>query len=128
YGKLWEDWQDFFWQNKGENENADIGFNSFLSWCQLLKSIENRYENNIELSAEEIEDFADFIRGKQTLNFKLIKLSITDIELYFKAVVYYFDNYLKFIKTIPHYKNLVDKKWLTGNLSQIDEFRLLPFI
>ncbi len=128
YGKLWEDWQDYFWINKGGNDNADNGFNTFLSWCQLLKSIENRYENNVELSTEEIEDFADFIRGKKTLNFKLIKLSILDIELYFNSVVYYFDSYLSFTKTIAVYRNLIDKKWLTGNLSQIDNFRLLPLI
>jgi hypothetical protein len=30
WGKKWEDWQDFFWENKGNNENADIGFNEFL--------------------------------------------------------------------------------------------------
>jgi len=29
YGARWEEWQDFFWQNKGENENADPGFNEF---------------------------------------------------------------------------------------------------
>jgi uncharacterized protein with ParB-like and HNH nuclease domain len=128
YGKLWEDWQDYFWINRGGNDNADNGFNTFLSWCQLLKSIENRYEKNVELSTEEIEDFADFIRGKKTLNFKLIKLSILDIELYFNSVVYYFGNYSSFTKSILVYKNLIDKKWLTGNLSQIDHFRLLPLI
>ena len=26
-GKKWEDWQHFFWKNKGSNENEDIGFN-----------------------------------------------------------------------------------------------------
>jgi uncharacterized protein with ParB-like and HNH nuclease domain len=30
-GKDWEDWQDYFWQNRGENENADKGFNEFLN-------------------------------------------------------------------------------------------------
>jgi uncharacterized protein with ParB-like and HNH nuclease domain len=128
YGKLWEDWQDFFWRNKGKNENADEGFNSFLNWCQLLKSIENRYENNIDLTTDEIEDFADFIRGKETLNFKLIKLRILDIELYFKSIVYYFNNYKQSTSLISVYNNLIEEKWLTGDLSQIDNFRLLPFI
>jgi hypothetical protein len=30
WGIIWEDWQDYFWQNKGKNENADTGFNEFL--------------------------------------------------------------------------------------------------
>ena len=30
WGKKWEDWQDFFWINKGSNDNADNGFNEFL--------------------------------------------------------------------------------------------------
>lgn len=30
WGKKWEDWQDFFWVNKGTNDNADNGFNEFL--------------------------------------------------------------------------------------------------
>lgn len=128
YGKLWEDWQDYFWVNRGDNENADQGFNTFLSWCQLLKSIENRYQNNTELTTDEIEDFADYIRGKQTLNFELIKLSILDIELYFKSVVYYFDSYQQLTKTTTVYENLIEDKWLSGNLSQIDHFRLLPFL
>lgn len=31
WGKLWESWQDFFWQRKGKNENADTGFNEFIN-------------------------------------------------------------------------------------------------
>lgn len=30
WGTIWENWQDFFWQHKGENSNADKGFNEFL--------------------------------------------------------------------------------------------------
>jgi uncharacterized protein with ParB-like and HNH nuclease domain len=30
-GKTWEDWQDYFWIGRGENENADKGFNEFLN-------------------------------------------------------------------------------------------------
>ena len=46
YGARWEEWQDFFWQNKGENENADPGFNEFLSCISgLEKLLENSTEN-----------------------------------------------------------------------------------
>lgn len=128
YGKLWEDWQDYFWVNRGDNENADKGFNTFLSWCKLLKSIENRYQHNTELNAEEIEDFADFIRGKQSINIKQTNIDIFDIEEYFKTVVYYFDDYFKETQANTIYKSIINKKWLSGNLSQIDHFRLLPFL
>lgn len=128
YGKLWEDWQDYFWVNKGDNENADKGFNTFLSWCKLLKSIENRYQHNTELTTKEIEDFADFIRGKESINIKQTKVDIIDIEKYFKTVVFFFNNYFEETQSKIIYKSIINKKWLTGNLSQIDHFRLLPFL
>jgi hypothetical protein len=31
WGKKWEEWQDFFWQRKDKNENADTGFNEFIA-------------------------------------------------------------------------------------------------
>lgn len=128
YGKLWEDWQDFFWRFKGENENADIGFNSFLNWCQLLFTIESRFNNNEDLKAEEIDSFADVVRGKEKINLNLIKLNIKDLELYFESVKFYFEEYLERSKENELYSKFIDTKWLSGNLSQIDQFRLLPFI
>lgn len=48
WGKKWEDWQDFFWVNKGANDNADNGFNEFLKCVagleQYLVKIENPKE------------------------------------------------------------------------------------
>lgn len=38
WGKKWEDWQDFFWQNRNKNENADKGFNDFLKCIQGLEN------------------------------------------------------------------------------------------
>lgn len=40
-GKKWEEWQNFFWKQRGinkvnGNENADIGFEEFLKWCSIL--------------------------------------------------------------------------------------------
>jgi len=36
-GKLWEEWQDFFFEYRYDNENADIGFENFLHFSSLLK-------------------------------------------------------------------------------------------
>ena len=39
WGKEWEEWQDFFWQNKGiKNKNADVGFNEFLACIAGLQN------------------------------------------------------------------------------------------
>src|SRR5690606_13000417 len=38
YGKYWEDWQDFFWVNRGGNKNADRGFNEFLACIAGLEN------------------------------------------------------------------------------------------
>src|SRR5690606_15081144 len=35
-GKQWEEWQNYFWIYRGNNENADIGFEEFLKWCSIL--------------------------------------------------------------------------------------------
>jgi uncharacterized protein with ParB-like and HNH nuclease domain len=42
FGKKWEDWQDFFWNNKGKNKNADIGFNEFLKCIAAFEQYKNR--------------------------------------------------------------------------------------
>lgn len=40
-GKLWEDWQNFFWKNRGDNHNADKGFLEFLKWAVILHMDKN---------------------------------------------------------------------------------------
>lgn len=35
-GEKWEEWQNFFWRNKGGNPNADKGFQEFLRWATFL--------------------------------------------------------------------------------------------
>ncbi|MBO0360871.1 DUF262 domain-containing protein [Hymenobacter sp. BT186] len=39
YGKKWESWQDFFWQHRGTNKNADAGFNEFLACIAGLTNL-----------------------------------------------------------------------------------------
>ena len=36
WGRQWEEWQDFFWQHRGGNANADYGFNEFLRWLWIV--------------------------------------------------------------------------------------------
>lgn len=36
FGIQWEKWQDFFWQHRGTNINADDGLRNFLKWSVVL--------------------------------------------------------------------------------------------
>jgi uncharacterized protein with ParB-like and HNH nuclease domain len=46
WGTKWEDWQDFFWKNRGENPNADNGFNEFLNCINGLAKYKQESESN----------------------------------------------------------------------------------
>lgn len=39
-GESWEKWQDFFWNNRGNNYNADKGFQEFVKWATVLHIID----------------------------------------------------------------------------------------
>jgi len=45
-GKLWEEWQNFFWKNRHNNVNADKGFLEFLKWSVILHM--DCYPNSIK--------------------------------------------------------------------------------
>jgi hypothetical protein len=67
WGKKWEEWQDYFWEQKGLNENADKGFNEFLKCIAGLEQYEikldfplNKFNSNYDLlSIETIEKHID---------------------------------------------------------------------
>lgn len=57
-GRLWEDWQDFFFEYKYGNENADKGFEEFLYFSSLLKKQELGHLSTDDLSDfESLKDF-----------------------------------------------------------------------
>ena len=62
YGQKWEEWQTIFWRKRGDNNNADKGFNNYLS------------------SIEGLERFMASDRSERP--------SITTIETYMKALEY----------------------------------------
>lgn len=72
FGGKWEEWQDFFWKNRGNNPNADKGFNEFLCCIAGLENYLNQkksfvkdgeripYDNKKDLlSMELIEQYWD---------------------------------------------------------------------
>lgn len=71
WGKQWENWQDFFWQRKGKNENADIGFNEFINCIAGLELFKRKLtsENGNHSKVNEL-------------------LILTSIERYLNALAY----------------------------------------
>lgn len=72
WGKKWENWQDFFWENKGSNDNADNGFNEFLKCVAGLE----QYLVRIEKSHSKFSSIYELITlpklEKYILNFKYL--------------------------------------------------------
>jgi hypothetical protein len=72
WGKKWEDWQDFFWVNKGTNDNADNGFNEFLKCVAGLE----QYLVKIDFSNRKFASIYELVTLEKLeshiLNFKWI--------------------------------------------------------
>lgn len=71
WGRLWEEWQDYFWLNRdtglkkeGDNPNADRGFNSFLICIENLEKLHRREQSNPsnELSLDSIGKYVAALR------------------------------------------------------------------
>jgi|GEM_PF-3022944 len=55
-GALWEEWQDFFFEYKFTNENADQGFELFLYYASVLKQyLEGNFDKEIEYQSEKLK-------------------------------------------------------------------------
>lgn len=146
WGKKWEDWQDFFWENKGSNENADIGFNEFLRWTQIICMSKNRDidTNNENEASKDKKDIVEVIKWeKEGIKLDVEYLKLEDIDKYLQSLKLLFseDNFSEVISEYNNYKiqlsQYFERNWLEGNsngkqrrnfLSQIDCFRLLPIL
>ncbi|WP_313255005.1 DUF262 domain-containing protein [Empedobacter sp.] len=57
-GALWEEWQDFFFEYKFSNENADQGFELFLYYASVLKQyLEGNFDREIEFQTEKLKTY-----------------------------------------------------------------------
>lgn len=103
YGKIWEDWQDIFWKNKGQsNENADSGFNEFLACISGLENYING-EKNFFYKKEEFEKNYS-IKVNQII--KTIDFSI--IEKYINGLKF-LEQHKQEFKNLYNYSNWIDK-------------------
>ena len=56
WGEKWESWQQFFWKKRGDNENADKGFNEYLACINGLERFRQK-EETINLVVNQIEPY-----------------------------------------------------------------------
>jgi len=109
-GMEWEVWQNFFWQNKDKNENADEGFNEFLRWIEIIGFI----QGHPSITNKEQMEFVRSIRSSNKITTKYINLD--NIDRYYKAV-----------KKLSSIENVYfDIKWLSGVKDFIDYVKILP--
>ncbi len=139
YGRKWEEWQDFFWQNKGGNPNADQGFKNFLKWAVILhicsfrdtiKKAQKTVNNKKQSDAEVIEDYIRVESDKEKSRQQDI-----DIRLYIKENQLFTANWLETVMQAVSKLNslstkelFVDDNWLSQDKSTIDYIVLLPLI
>lgn len=85
YGEKWEHWQDFFWIHRGSNENADKGFNQFLT---CIAGLENylRGKTDVFYTKQEFDGEGDSPLSKGIRTQDVLKvLDVNLIEKYIKA-------------------------------------------
>lgn len=135
-GKEWEKWQNFFWKHRGENENADKGFEEFLKWAVII-----HLSSNVNA---EIENFADSNKAytPKQLKENYIKDSYKKEQLrnqeeaLFNYQVKYLD--FKFLQTLFDAIEWVDrnktqyipiqKNWLSNKIFVLDYVIFLPIL
>lgn len=108
WGKKWEDWQDFFWVNKGNNDNADNGFNEFLKCVAGLEQYLVRIE---------------FPHSKFASIYELITLP--KLEKYienFKWIIENKENFTKKYNYSTWLDNCIERIWELFNKETTDWF------
>ena len=116
YGKLWEDWQDFFWLNRDEkkNANADKGFNEFLA---CISGLENLIDKKVEFYNKEKFDELGQIESNKLNRL----LSIKKINKYINCLKYIEKNAEAFKNQYTYCKwvdNFLKEVWSLLNLEK----------
>lgn len=135
-GKEWEKWQNFFWQHRGRNENADYGFEEFLKWAVILH-LPSNLDDNIENFADHSKDLSpkqrrenfikDSYKGEQLRNQKdaLFKNQVKYLDFHFLQKLFIAIEWAYSNKTnyIP-----IKNNWLSNNITVLDYVVLLPVL
>lgn len=113
WGEKWESWQDFFWKNRGPNENADTGFNEFLKWIKIINLVTTDSSSGSTLLTGKVRKLID------SKSFDKEALTLTQIEAFMDAL-YYINETLD--------PKLFKREWLYGKLNTIDYVKFLPVL
>lgn len=123
-GLEWEKWQDFFWKHRGDNPDADAGFNEFLQIVQII---------NMSVLGKSSDEISNFASGKsnQVIDFKLLPKKFEELEKYFKSFEWLVTS-KRVIKFFKEYEK--SENFFTSSSSidlwrkQIYYLRILPII
>lgn len=143
FGKKWEDWQDFFWKNRDKtnpNANADVGFNEFLRWVQIIEMTlidsEIDIEEDEKISEESLtNEIITLIQGEKII-LKKEYFSIEKIEKYYVAIKYLFESYYTDIEYKLKYEGNLDFTIIKESylhpenvtISQSESFEFIPVL
>lgn len=76
-GRMWEDWQNFFWRVKPQaDKNADRGFSEFLKWAVIIhmcvyQDTIIKKTANADTPKSRIEEIEDYIRIEKEVSVRL---------------------------------------------------------
>ena len=133
----WEKWQNFFWQHRGGNENADIGFEEFLKWAAIIHmalhedvQLENFADPEKEFTQKQLKE--NYIKDSYKRG-ALIRSQKAAINKYQKEYLdFSFLNSLfealSWIYLVDSIYIPIDKKWLNTKDSISDYVVLLPLL
>lgn len=107
--KDWEQWEDFFWQNRHKNDTADIGLKEFFRWVVLLQ---------FDIINDNKTAFQNMVDSMPST--ELRKLDLKTVKKYFSIITFLFDK--KLIDEFDSY--LAPQK----QNDQIILFKILPVI
>ena len=140
-GGKWEEWQNFFWKNRGyhnvnANENADIGFEEFLKWCAVIhicttenseeylvfEKLKDRKQTTREAKENYINRVKEKIENQKELlnNYQSTQLTADYISDNFNTIVYLSNLDLKYIPISLNWFYQIDRT--------LDYVQLLPLI
>lgn len=117
-GKKWEDWQNFFWQNRGTNPNSDKGFESFIKMAAIIHLCDNEKGETKDSLDSKIVKFKE---GGEELRQYLKETESFDISWLEKVYV----AIRKLSDFNPEADGYVREKWLSNVEYMIDYVTIL---
>ena len=110
YSKQWEEREDWFWENKGEDTTTDANLNQFFIWYWQIGLLQEKtWKKNEELDLNPREIFSKSGVSIQVSETEFLNESEYDRVSYFKnldTIQSYFNGLRKFIELLQTYQPL----------------------